>query len=128
MIGVVLFFGAAALVVVKRLFHICSPNEVLVFSGGKSTVEGRPVGYRIVRARKLLRTPLLERVDRMDITNMTVDHRREQRLLQGPAASRSRSRASRNLKVAGHQPLLNNALERLVVWAPPDHPGRQGHA
>ena len=48
-VGVVLFFGAAALVVVKRLFHICSPNEVLVFSGGRSTVEGRPVGYRIVK-------------------------------------------------------------------------------
>ncbi|HMM35130.1 MAG TPA: SPFH domain-containing protein, partial [Thermoanaerobaculia bacterium] len=72
-IGVVLFFGAAALVVVKRLFHICSPNEVLVFSGGKSTVEGRPVGYRIVKGGSSLRTPLLERVDRMDITNMTVD-------------------------------------------------------
>lgn len=48
-IGVVLFFGAAALVVVKRLFHICSPNEVLVFSGGKSQVDGRSVGYRIVK-------------------------------------------------------------------------------
>ena len=40
---------AAALVVVKRLFHVCSPNEVLVFSGGKSTVDGRAVGYRIVK-------------------------------------------------------------------------------
>ena len=111
-IGVVLFFGAAALVGVKRLFHICSPNEVLVFSGGRSTVDGRAVGYRIVKGGSSLRTPLLERVDRMDITNMTVD----------VAVSNAHSKGGipltvagvANVKVAGHQPLLNNALERLL--------------
>ncbi|MBP7678019.1 MAG: flotillin family protein, partial [Thermoanaerobaculia bacterium] len=111
-IGVVLFFGAAALVVVKRLFHICSPNEVLVFSGGKSTVEGRPVGYRIVKGGSSLRTPLLERVDRMDITNMTVDVAVSNAYSKGGIPLTIAGVA--NLKVAGHQPLLNNALERLL--------------
>ena len=111
-IGVVLFFGAAALVVVKRLFHICSPNEVLVFSGGKSTVEGRPVGYRIVKGGSSLRTPLLERVDRMDITNMTVDVAVSNAYSKGGIPLTVQGVA--NLKVAGHQPLLNNALERLL--------------
>jgi flotillin len=111
-IGVVLFFGAAALVVVKHLFHICSPNEVLVFSGGKSTVEGRAVGYRIVKGGSSLRTPLLERVDRMDITNMTVDVAVSNAYSKGGIPLTVAGVA--NLKVAGHQPLLNNALERLL--------------
>lgn len=111
-IGVVLFFAGAALVVVKRLFHICSPNEVLVFSGGRSTVEGRPVGYRIVKGGSSLRTPLLERVDRMDITNMTVDVAVSNAYSKGGIPLTVAGVA--NLKVAGHQPLLNNALERLL--------------
>ena len=111
-VGVVLFFGAAALVVVKRLFHICSPNEVLVFSGGRSTVEGRPVGYRIVKGGSSLRTPLLEKVDRMDITNMTVDVAVTNAYSKGGIPLTVQGVA--NLKVAGHQPLLNNALERLL--------------
>lgn len=111
-LGVVLFFAGAALVVVKRLFHICSPNEVLVFSGGKSTVEGRPVGYRIVKGGSSLRTPLLERVDRMDITNMTVDVAVSNAYSKGGIPLTVQGVA--NLKVAGHQPLLNNALERLL--------------
>lgn len=111
-IGVVVFFGAAALVVVKRLFHICSPNEVLVFSGGKSTVDGRAVGYRIVKGGSSLRTPLLERVDRMDITNMTVDVAVSNAYSKGGIPLTVAGVA--NLKVAGHQPLLNNALERLL--------------
>ena len=111
-IGVVLFFAAAALVVVKRLFHICSPNEVLVFSGGRSTVDGKPVGYRIVKGGSSLRTPLLERVDRMDITNMTVDVAVSNAYSKGGIPLTVAGVA--NLKVAGHQPLLNNALERLL--------------
>ncbi len=111
-IGVLLFFGAAALVVVKRLFYICSPNEVIVFSGGKSVVDGRPVGYRIVKGGSSLRTPLLERVDRMDITNMTVDVAVSNAYSKGGIPLTVAGVA--NLKVAGHQPLLNNALERLL--------------
>lgn len=111
-VGVVLFFGAAALVVVKRLFYICSPNEVIVFSGGKSQVEGRTVGYRIVKGGSSLRTPLLERVDRMDITNMTVDVAVSNAYSKGGIPLTVAGVA--NLKVAGHQPLLNNALERLL--------------
>ena len=41
--------GAAALIIGKRLFHICSPNEVLVVIGARSTVDGRAVGYRIAK-------------------------------------------------------------------------------
>ena len=111
-IGVVVFFGAAALVVVKRLFYICSPNEVIVFSGGRSTVDGHAVGYRIVKGGSSLRTPLLERVDRMDLTNMTVDVAVSNAYSKGGIPLTVQGVA--NLKVAGHQPLLNNALERLL--------------
>lgn len=111
-IGVLAFFGVAALVVVRRLFFICGPNEVLVFSGARSSVEGRAVGYRVVKGGSSLRTPLLERVDRMDITNMTVDVAVSSAYSKGGIPLNIQGVA--NLKIAGHQPLLNNALERLL--------------
>ena len=111
-VGVVLFFGVAAVLVVRKLFYICSPNEVIVFSGSKGQVQGKPVGYRIVKGGSSLRTPLLERVDRMDITNMTVDVAVTNAYSKGGIPLTIQGVA--NLKVAGHQPLLGNALERLL--------------
>lgn len=110
--GVLLFFGIAALMAVKRLFYICGPNEVLVFSGGKSVLDKRVVGYRVVKGGSSLRTPLFERVDRMDLTNMTVDVSVTGAYSKGGIPLTIQGVA--NLKIAGHQPLLHNALERLL--------------
>ena len=111
-IGVVLFFGAAALVVVKRLFHICSPNEVLVFSGGKSTVEGRPVGYRIVKGGSSLRTPLLERVDRMSLLSIPIDLKVANAYSKGGIPLRVHAIA--NVKVSSDPRVVGNAIERFL--------------
>lgn len=114
-VGVLVFFGGAALLVVRKLFFICGPNEVLVFSGGRASLDGRPIGYRIVKGGSSLRTPLLERVDRMDITNMTVDVAVSNAYSKGGIPLNIQGVA--NLKIAGHQPLLANALERLLGFS-----------
>jgi flotillin len=111
-VGVLGFFGVLSLFVARKLFYICSPNEVLVFSGGRSTVGGRTVGYRIVKGGSSLRTPLLEAVDRMDLTNLTVDVHVQNAYTKGGIPLNIQGVA--NLKIAGHQPLLHNALERLL--------------
>jgi flotillin len=111
-LGVGVVFLVAGLITFKRLFRICGPNEVLVFSGGRSEVEGRRVGYRIVKGGSSLRRPLVERVARMDLTNMTVDLHVKNAYSKGGIPLTVQGVA--NLKIAGHQPLLHNALERFL--------------
>jgi flotillin len=117
-IGVLAFFGVAAILGVKRLLYICSPNEVLIFSGSRSVVDGNVVGYRLVKGGSSLRVPLVEKVDRLDITNMTVDVSVQNAYSKGGIPLTVQGVA--NLKIAGHQPLLHNALERLLGKTRPE--------
>ncbi len=107
---VLFLFGVAFLLTVKNLLFICGPNEVLIFNGSRSKVEGKQVGYRIVKGGMSLRKPLFERVSRMDLTNMTVDVSVTGAYSRGGIPLSVQGVA--NLKVAGHQPLLHNALVR----------------
>ena len=59
----------ASIGVVWRLIHICQPNEVLVFSGRRRREGDRVVGYRLVQGGRGLQVPMLEKVDRLDLTN-----------------------------------------------------------
>ena len=65
-VGIAFLF--VLLSVAGSLLYICEPNEVLIFSGrsGKK-------GYRYVRGGRAWRTPLVEKVDRLDLTNMIID-------------------------------------------------------
>jgi flotillin len=112
-LGAILLFSVWAIfAAIKNLLHICGPNEVLIFSGGKSVVGSQQVGYRIVKGGMSLRRPLMERVERMDLTNMTVDVSVEGAYSKGGIPLAVQGVA--NLKVAGHQPLLHNALVRFT--------------
>src|SRR4051812_35588966 len=61
------------LLIVKSVMFICRPNEVLIFSGRRQEVNGQMVGFRVVLGGRAYRVPLLENVDRMDLTNMEVE-------------------------------------------------------
>ena len=100
--------GIAAFGVVNSLLHICEPNEVLIFSGrgdGKHT-------YRAVKGGRALRTPLIEKVDRLDLTNMIIEVGIQNAYSLGGIPLTIQGVA--NIKVASHQPLLNAAVERLM--------------
>lgn len=105
-------FGFAFLYTVKNLVYICGPNEVLVFSGTTSVVNNRRVGYRIVKGGMSIRKPIIERVERIDLTNMTVEVKVSEAYSLGGIPLTIQGVA--NLKVAGHQPELHNALERFL--------------
>ncbi len=72
----------------------------------------RIVGYRIIKGGFGWRIPMLERVDRMDLTNMVIDVTAVNAYSKGGIPLSVQGVA--NVKVAGHEPLLNNAIERFL--------------
>lgn len=106
-IGVVVIAAVlAAIGLASNLLYICRPNEVLVLSGtGKQ-------GYRTIKGGRVWRIPLIEKVDRIDLTNMIIDVSVSQAYSAGGIPLTVQGVA--NIKVAGHQPLLGNAVERLL--------------
>lgn len=106
--------GFAALVaIVKNLLYVCQPSEVLVFSGRtRQLADGRLVGYRIIRGGRALRVPLLETVERIDLTNMIIDVTVRNAYSRGGIPLIVQGVA--NIKVPGEAPLIDNTLERLL--------------
>jgi flotillin len=106
---VVLFFLA---LVVRSLLYVSEPNEALVFSGRTRNLGDREIGYRLVRGGRSLRVPLLEKVEKIDLTTFTID------LVVQNAYSRGGIPLNvvgvANVKVAGEEPLVNNAVERFL--------------
>jgi flotillin len=105
-------FAVVLAVVLTRFLYICQPNEVLVFSGGRRASAGRKVGYRIIKGGRALRLPLLERVDSMDLTNMPIEVGVQGAYSKGGIPVNVHGIA--NVKVAGEQPVLDNAIERFL--------------
>jgi flotillin len=115
-IGVVVALLVIALII-SRIIYICPPNEVLIFSGGhrKIAVDGvadKTVGYRVVQGGRGLRIPLIEVVDRMDLTNMTIDLRVQGAYSRGGIPLNVQGVA--NVKVSSKTVQLANAIERFL--------------
>ncbi len=111
-LGVILVVGAAMLIGFFNLIHNCPPNLVLIFSGKRRMVAGRQVGYRIVKNGLTWRRPFIERVDSMDLTNMIIELQATNAYAKGGVPVNVQGVA--NVKVAGHEPMLNNAIERFL--------------
>lgn len=105
-------FAVIAIVVVNRLIHICAPNEVLIFSGTHRRIGHRTVGYRLVQGGRGIRMPLIERVDRLDLTNMIIDVRVAGAYAKGGIPLNVEGVA--NLKIASDEITLANAIERFL--------------
>ncbi|MCO5295255.1 MAG: SPFH domain-containing protein [Fimbriimonadaceae bacterium] len=111
---VLAFFGVLGLLSLRRLFYICAPNEVLIFSGSTRRLRGenRRYGYVIVKGGSRFRVPMLERVDKMDLTNMVIDVGATNAYSKGGIPLTVQGVA--NVKIAGNEPVLNNAIERFL--------------
>jgi flotillin len=99
-------------IMVQKLVKVCSPNEALIFSGTTRTVGGRSVGYRFVRGGRSLRRPIIERVDRMDLSMFTVMVHVTGAFSKGGIPLTVQGVA--NIKLPGEEPLLSNAVERFL--------------
>jgi flotillin len=110
---VVALFGGVIALVLTRFLYICQPNEVLIFSGGQTAASGaRKVGYRIIKGGRAVRIPMLETVDSMDLTNMPIEVAVQGAYSKGGIPVNVHGIA--NVKIAGEQPVLDNAIERLL--------------
>jgi flotillin len=112
-VGVILLAVLLLVALVKRILYICQPNEVLIFTGGHQRQEdGTVVGYKTVKGGRKLRVPLLERVDKMDLTNMTIEVAVRGAFSKGGIPLTVQGVA--NVKIAGETPMLDNAIQRLL--------------
>ena len=104
-----LFIGLA-----RQLLYIARPNEALIFSGKRYTTEdGATLGYKVVQSgRRAFRIPLLERVDRMDMTLIPIDIRVQNAYSKGNIPLQIHAVA--NIKVASTPQHLPNAIERFL--------------
>lgn len=111
-VGVLLFLVLVGFLAIKGLIYICAPNEVLIFSGGRQQDGARSYGYRLIKGGRGIRVPLMERVDKMDLTNMGIDIQAVNAYSKGGIPLTVQGVA--NVKIAGHEPLIHNAIERFL--------------
>lgn len=97
---------------IRNLIYICGPDEVLIFSGSKRRTIDRVLGYRIIKGGRGVRIPLLETVDRLALTNMNIDVQVQGAYSKGGIPLNVQAVA--NVKVAGDEPIIHNAIERLL--------------
>jgi flotillin len=117
--AIVLVLALSALVVfaflsvsVRRLLYVSAPNEALVFAGRSRRVADRELGYYIIRGGRAFRFPLLERVYKLDVTMFAIDVSVQAAYSKGGIPLNVVGVA--NFKVAGEEPLVNNAVERFL--------------
>jgi flotillin len=112
MVGAIVLVGFLVIVLsIKGLVVICQPSEVVIFSG-PPMLPGQRVGFRSVRGGRGLRIPLLEVVDRMDLTTMSVEVSVTGAYTADGVPINVQGVA--NVKVDGDSPGLDNAVERLL--------------
>ncbi|MBT9311501.1 flotillin family protein [Leptothoe kymatousa] len=98
--------------IIRNLYYICQPNEVLIFAGGQQRRGQKTVGYRLVKGGSSIRKPLVERALRMDLTNMIIELKVANAYSKGGIPLQVDGVA--NIKVAGEEPAIHNAIERLL--------------
>ena len=115
------------LMLIRNFLHICRPNEVLIFTGRKRTKNGVDLGPMIImphgrvdqpeefagggRGRKW-QIPIIERVDRMDMRNLSIDIVVENAYSAGNIPLRIHAIA--NVKIHSDPTRIRNAVERFL--------------
>lgn len=98
--------------ILKNLIYVCGPNEVLIFAGSRTKTSLGERGYRIIRGGRGMRIPLFETVDRLNLTNMSIEVAVTNAYAKGGIPLSVSGVA--NIKIASHSPALDNAIERLL--------------
>jgi flotillin len=100
-------------VIYRYLLRICRPNEILIFSGRKHTTsDGRQVGYRVVFGGRGVRIPVVETVDRMDVSLISVPIAVQGAYSEGGIPLNVHAIA--NIKVSTDRRVIGNAIERFL--------------
>ncbi|PZO15188.1 MAG: flotillin [Leptolyngbya foveolarum] len=104
---------AAAIALVKASLKICKPNEILIISGRQhKQVGGKSVGYRVVFGGRAFVIPILERVEKMDMTTMPIPVEVNNSYARGGTPLNIQAIA--NVKVSNQPGVAGNAIERFL--------------
>lgn len=110
---VTLIVGASSVVyILRNLIFVCGPNEVLIFAGSVTNTPTGKRGYRVIRGGRGMRIPLLETVDKLNLTNMIIDVAVSNAYARGGIPLSVSGVA--NIKIASQSPHLDNAIERFT--------------
>src|SRR5580704_18321030 len=116
MVGVLLIVVLVILVFIARNLYVCSPSEVLIFSGRRwKSPDDKELGFRVVRGGRGMRMPLFEVVDRMQLTNMAIELGVQGAYSKGGVPLNVTAIA--NIKTPSEEPLLHNAIERFLGYS-----------
>ena len=111
--GMLAAAGVILVFTLLRNTYVCAPSEVLIFSGRRWKLpDGKVVGFRCVRGGRAIRMPLVEVVDRMQLTNMAIELAVQSAYSKGGVPLNVVAVA--NIKIPSEEPLLHNALERFL--------------
>lgn len=111
--AIVLGAFAGLIKLVQSILYICEPNEVLVFSGRRHrTADGRDMGFRVVHGGRAFRIPILEEVERIDMSLISVPMHVRGAYSQGGIPLSMAAVA--NVKIASDPRLVGNAIERFL--------------
>jgi flotillin len=115
------------LFLVKNFLYICRPNEALIFTGRKRVREGVDLGPLVILGRghegqapehhgcgrgRAWRIPVLERVDQLDMSAMSIDIGVNNAYSRGNIPLRIHAIA--NVKLSSDPRLIRNAIERFL--------------
>ena len=112
-IGGMILFGIILLVtILSRFLYVCEPNEVIVFTGRSTTVNGQKMGYSTLRSGRRVRWPFIEEAIRLDTSVMTVDVRVTNAYSKGNIPLHVHAIA--NVRISRDDSVLENAIERFL--------------
>ncbi|MBW2454281.1 MAG: flotillin family protein [Deltaproteobacteria bacterium] len=100
------------LVLVGRMIRVVGPSELFVISGRRRQIGDQSLGYRLLRGGRALQLPWVERLDRLDLTVLTVTFARRGLLSKDLVPLRVEVEAF--VRVAGHAPTADAAAECLL--------------
>ena len=104
---------AAAIALVKTSLRICKPNEMLIISGRKyKQASGKAVGYKVVFGGRAFVIPIIERVEKMDMTTMPIPVEVNNSYAKGGTPLNIQAIA--NVKISNQPGIAGNAIERFL--------------
>ncbi|MEM6450275.1 MAG: SPFH domain-containing protein [Cyanobacteria bacterium P01_D01_bin.105] len=112
-IAVALIVIGAIMTLLKATLRICKPNEILIVSGRKyRQANGKEVGYRVIFGGRAFVIPIIERVEKMDMTTMPIPVEVNNSYSKGGTPLNIQAIAT--VKISSKRSVVGNAIERFL--------------
>ncbi len=112
-IAVGLVVLGSAFAVVKASLRICQPNEILIVSGRKyRRDDGKEVGYKVIFGGRAFVIPIIEQVEKMDMTTMPIPVEVTNSYAKGGTPLNIQAIAT--VKISSKRNIVGNAIERFL--------------